>query len=154
MYPKNPTFETAYEPALMKIYATDHFNFCEVQIDLFHAAKNTTTQIRAAHQMTRMYMQYSRVILFIRYLFSKSPARRARGRHLLSIVYTPPSRAPAISTQVDVCTGWNGIFNVSGAHPRCSDLDNVENAPTWSQHANRVRLCPRWGSFFEIVVNI
>ena len=51
---------------------------------------------------------------------------------------------------MDVCTDWNEIFNVSGAHPRCSDLDNVKNAPTWSQRANRVRLCLRWGSF-EIV---
>ena len=44
------------------------------------------------------------------------------------------------TAQVDVCTDWNAIFNVSGAHPRCSDLDNVKNAPTWSQRANRVRL--------------
>ena len=49
----------------------------------------------------------------------------------------------ALSSQVDVCTDWNGNFNVSGAHPRCSDLGNVKSDPTRSQRANRVRLCPR-----------
>ena len=53
---------------------------------------------------------------------------------------TPSSSSP---TPVDVCTAWNGIFNVSGAHSRCSDLDNVKNAPTWSQRGPNVPTA--WG---------